>query len=157
MPSQALHYTVVSYIIIFMTSVRLNAPELDGIEDELGGLADKLVTAANDRAYNRFGKTALRDPSDIEVTPAIIDEPVFIVRAWHETGSAGSAGIVQSHDFTFRLATMREDMYISTDDETMYPLTTREAFLLAGIGGATMVKSIISSGIHLGDDHREEF
>jgi hypothetical protein len=140
-----------------MTSIRLNAPEFDGIEDELGGLADKLVTAVNDRAYNRFGKTALREPSEIEVTPTMIDEPVFVVRAWHETGTAVNAGIVQEHDFTFRLKTMREDMYITTDDETMYPLTTREAFLMVGIGGATMIKSLISSGMHFGDDHGEEF
>lgn len=138
-----------------MTTVRFNAPELDGIENELGDLTDKFVIAVNDRAYNRFGKTALRDPSDIEITPAAIDQPIFVIRAWHQTGTAGNAGIVQAHDFTFRMATMREDMYMSIEDETMYPLTTREAFLLVTIGGLTMLKSTILSGIDLGDNRKE--
>ncbi|HET7060134.1 MAG TPA: hypothetical protein VFH99_02350 [Candidatus Saccharimonadales bacterium] len=135
-----------------MTSVRFNEPALDGIDNELGGLADKLVTAVNDRAYNRFGKTALRDPSDIEITPAAIDEPVFVVRAWHQTGAAHNAGIVQPQDFTFKLAAMREDMYMSTDDETMYPLTTREAFLLVTVGGLSMLRSVLSSEVDFGDN-----
>ena len=138
-----------------MTSVRFNAPELVGIEDELGGLNEKLTTIVNDRAYNTFGKTALRDPSDVEVTPAMIGEPVFVVRAWHETGGAGNAGIVQAHDFSFRLAPLREDLYMLTDDEKMYPLTTREALLLVSVGGITMVKSMILSGMDLGNDSKE--
>jgi len=128
-----------------MTNVRFNAPEADAIKEELGGLSDKLVGAVNDRAYNIYGKTALRDPSEIEITPAVLDKPVFVVRAWHETGNDDNVGIVQAHDFTFRLKAMREDVYIATEDETMYPLTTREAFLLARIGGLTMIRSLNAS------------
>ena len=138
-----------------MTSVHLNAPELDGLADELGGLKEKFITVVNDRAHNTFGKIALRDPSDIEVTPAMIDGPVFVMRAWHETGGPGTAGIVQEHDLSFRLKTMREEMYIATDDEMMYPLTTRESFLLVRIGGTTMLNSLIRSGINFDDGHIE--
>ncbi len=140
-----------------MTSLRINAPELDGIEDELGGLRDKLLSMVNDRAYNRFGKRALRDPSDIEITPAMIDEPVFVVRAWHETDTPGAAGVVQEHDFSFKLKPMREDAYMSTDDEKMYPLTTRETFLLVSIGGFAMIKSMISSGMDISPEDRDQF
>jgi len=128
-----------------MTSIRFNTPELEGIENELGGLKDTLISVANDRAFNTFGKTALLNPSDIEITPAVIDEPVFILRAWHETGGQGNAGVLQKHDLSFKLASVKENVFISTEDKKLYLLTTRETLLLTRIGGFTIIKSFLSA------------
>lgn len=127
-----------------MTEIKFSSIEYRGAEEELGGLADKLVTVANDQAIEKFGKTALMDPSDIEITPAVLEEPFFVIRAWHQTANDLNPGIIQNHDFSLSLTFEGEDMFIKTESDSLYPLTTREAILLCGLGGAAIINTIFA-------------
>lgn len=133
---------------MYKPEIRFSGPEYDGIESELGKLGDKLVTIANDHARNTHGKAALQNPTDIEVTPHVLDEPKFLVRSWHETAApAGKVGILQPQTIELHIESSAEDLFLTTDAEAApsYLLTTREAFLITGVGATAMYRSILSN------------
>ena len=127
-----------------MTDFRFSSPEYDEAVDRLGGLADKLRLIANEKASKKFGDNAIDNPTDIEITPAALEEPIFIIRAWHEIGKARKRAVMQAHDYSFRVVFEGEDVFMKTEEGNEYPLTTREAFLLVSLGGHALMSNFIS-------------
>jgi hypothetical protein len=133
---------------MYKPEIHFNGPEYDGIESQLGNLSHKLVNIVNDHARNTRGKAGLSNPTDIEVTPHMLDEPKFLVRSWHETAApAGMIGILQPQTIELRFDFSSEDLLLTTDAEASpsYLLTTREAFLITGIGVTAALRSIIAN------------
>jgi hypothetical protein len=125
-----------------VTEIKFIGPEYDGAEQELKGLAGKLVTIANDTANSLYYQP-IPNPTDLEITPVFFDdEPMFVVNAWHETAGRPAAKM-QLFDFTLRLACEDEDAFLATEDERKYPLTTRETFLIMGLSSFAIVNSMI--------------
>lgn len=134
-------------IIMYNPEIRFTGPEYDGIEHELGKLGQKLINIVNDHARNTLGKTAIPNPTDIEVTPHVLDEPKFLVRAWHETAApAGMVGVLQRQEVELSLEADDENLFLTTDAESApsYPLTTREAFLITGVGAMATLRSMFA-------------
>ena len=128
----------------YKPDIRFTGAGYDEIDDSFGGLDDKLVRIVNDSAFNRLGKGALRNPSDIEVSPIATDKLAFIVRAWHETASpAGAIGRLHVQELVLRVRLDEENMFLTTEEDSSYLLTTREAFLVATIGGTAAFRSMI--------------
>lgn len=127
-----------------MTEIRFVGPEYDGAEKDLRGLADKLSAIVNDTATSKFGETALKDPTDIEILPVCIDEPLLIVNAWHETGNPDQPGRLQVHDFSLRTSLEGENAYLATEDDKKYPVTTRETLVLIGLAEIAVFNILLS-------------
>lgn len=126
-----------------MTDIRFIGPEYDGAEKELRELADKLTTIADDTAVNKFGETALKNPTDIEILPVFIDEPLFIINAWHESGSSEYHGRFQVHDFSLRTCLEDENVYLATEDNRKYPVSTRETLVLMGLSNIAVINTLL--------------
>lgn len=127
-----------------MTEIIFHGQEFDGAEERLGNLSHKLNAVANDQARARFGDSAITDPSNIEVTPAAMGNPIFIVNTWHQTGSEQYPGVIQRQDFTLKLQGEGEDVYVYADDEERrYRLTTRETLLLMDLGNIALMRAML--------------
>jgi hypothetical protein len=131
---------------MYKPDIRFSDPEYAGLEHELGDLSSKLVVIVNDAAFNKRGKSALQNPSDIEITPLAIDEPKLIVRSWHETSApAGKEGILQINETILSLEPFGEETMLTTEDQASYLLTTSEAMLMISVGGAALISSAMST------------
>jgi hypothetical protein len=106
---------------------------------------ETLSRVINDGIHNRYGENGIPNPSDVEISPVLIDEPTFVVRAWHETGGVASRGRLQAHDFSFTLTLGKEDMFLKTEDKRQYRLTTREALFFMQVGGLAALKTLIAT------------
>jgi hypothetical protein len=112
------------------------------IKPELGGLVGKFNDIANDTAHNRYGKTSVTNPSDIELTPMTTDHGVAVImRMWHQTSSERPA-VLQSHDTTLKMRFHDEDAFLHTEDGLAYPLTTREAFVLQNLAAHALLHAM---------------
>lgn len=127
-----------------MTEITFNGQEFDGAEEELGNLSDKLKAIVNDQAAERFGEHAIYNPSDINITPTVMEEPMFVVNTWHQTDSE-FPGVLQSQDFTLKMHVEAEDVYVCADDEERkYRLTTRETLLLVQLGNIALMNTLLN-------------
>lgn len=97
-----------------------------------------LIRIVNQHATTTFGKDAILNPTDIELRPAFgLDEPVFGVRAWHETGIGTRRGTLQEQNFSFtvELGNHRLFAVIENDDQPVkYELSAYEAHVFHSIG-----------------------
>lgn len=111
-------------------------------EQQLQGADKTIRRVINTNAANIFGDNALLNPSDIEITPVfMIDEPVFTLRAWHETGDNKNRGILQMQNLSFRLKLVGEDMFMAVDNDdsaSEHKLSTLEAIVLRDIGNTAL-------------------
>lgn len=121
--------------------IRFSGPEYDGAEEQLGDFAEKLIGIVNDVAIKKFGETALRNPSDIEIVPAILGEPLYVVTAWHEQGEGEAKERHQYHDFSFKVVLDGDDALIETEEAATYPVNTRETLLLAKLANIAYIRS----------------
>lgn len=126
--------------------IRFTGEEFDGAEDELGKLYQTFRAVANDQVVIRRGDEALPDPSDIEITPSILEEPFFVVNAWHQTNSEVYPGVFQRQDFTLRILEEGEDVYLSAYDSESnqrYRLTTRETLFLMRVAQIAAYRTLL--------------
>lgn len=136
------------------SKIKFGGPEYDGAEDHLGTFADKLVLIINDIAQKRLGNEAFQKPTDIEITPVVIeDDRFFIVRAWHETAAPdGAVGVLQPIEATFDLVVDEANAYFHNREEaTNYRLTTVETMTLHGLGGFAATHDTLSSPMNQQD------
>jgi len=108
--------------------VRFMGHEFDGAEDNLGSLVDKLQSAANNEAANKFGYNYRRNPTDMQILPVeTLVGLKFFVKAYHSTQSTeGQEAIMQPHDFSFSLSVERDGGYLRTESEYAYLLNVGE-------------------------------
>ncbi|MEX0668139.1 MAG: hypothetical protein WD061_00145 [Candidatus Saccharimonadales bacterium] len=131
-------------------------PETSVTEEDLGQLVDKLVDIADDVAVGKFGEKALRNPTDIELSLEIMfEEPVYIVRCWHQTNSETPA-IMQSHDFSFKLSIDGEDGFIDVEDLAKYKITTRETLLLLDLTDELAFRRGLEKGLEILSEEDED-
>lgn len=127
-----------------MADIRFVGPEYDGAEKELRELAGKITTITDDMAVNKFGETALKNPTDIEISPVLtVDEPVLVINAWHGTGSSEDPGRFQVHDFILKTRLEGENVYLETEDGRLYPVSTRETLLLIGLADIAIINTLL--------------
>lgn len=127
--------------------IKFIGKEFDGTEKDLGDLSGKFIDLANEQAVEHYGDAALRDPSDIEVLPAVQDdEPFLAVKAWHQTCSDRHPGVIQNHDFVMDMTRRGEDAYLTVRESGHERiLTTRETLVLMTIANIAVAKTVPSN------------
>jgi hypothetical protein len=113
-------------------------------EEELGGLRDKLLIAANNEVLSKQNYEKWQNPTDIRILPVLtLDEMRFFVSAYHSTASSeGESATYKTYVFSFTYSVEGEDAYLRTDSERAYPLTARELVILIKIGNIATIKSM---------------
>ncbi len=126
------------------THIRFLGEDYDGAEEQLGDFAGTIGDMVNDAANAKFGEEALPGPSKVEIVPAHLGEPLFIVTAWHQEGEEEASERKQYHDFSFRIKLEGDEAVMEADNDLSYPLTTRETLLLARVANIAYIKSLLS-------------
>lgn len=133
------------------THISFQGQEYDGAEEQLGDFAGKLSGMVKDAATAKFGEEALPDPSNIEIVPAHMGEPLFVVSAWHQEGEGDAQERKQYLDFSFKVKLDGDEAVIEADNDLSYPLTTRETLLLARVANIAYIKSQLSDARENGE------
>ncbi len=109
--------------------VSFSDPDLAPVVTMLGELPNKLQTIATREAEREFGKTAISNPSNLELSigVSINMEPALICKSWHEV--ADSSARFQTNGFSADIRTEGEDGILEVGGES-HILTTREFVLL---------------------------